>query len=328
MKKQQKRNLTGFLVLLLTLGFALNVAVLITPVFAESTTIWTCDYETGDWADYFDGYTYTNEAWFQVTAFAAKTGSYGGQYTDSTITYTYVDFDNQTSDEWLIFTASVRIDARTSGAYMPMLGFGFGAWWEQVVRAGVTYHNSTHCYGLGAYSERDDINDYYGDITYVNGTTPIAWADEWVDIELWFLESDDYSSSSAKVYVNDELIFEVDGLYSACYTGGTWYWSTTLLVGHLITGAGSGWNDWSIDDIEAVHFTYPSENWFYLYTDFFFGLIGVIMMLIAPSWLAYKVKSGGMGGADGAIERAFWAFLMFCIGFALCMGWLGGNFWG
>jgi hypothetical protein len=64
-------------------------------------------------------------------------------------------------------------------------------------------------------------------------------------------------------------------------------------------------------------------SWFGLYGNFFIGLIGTMMMIISPSWLAYKLKTGWRD-AELTLERAVWALLMFIVGFGLLMCWLGG----
>lgn len=78
---------------------------------------------------------------------------------------------------------------------------------------------------------------------------------------------------------------------------------------------------------EGYLYVPPEHSWFGLYGDFFFGLMGVIMMLVAPSWLAMKLRKGWSESVE-IIERAFFALMLWLMGFALCMAWLGGSFWG
>lgn len=81
---------------------------------------------------------------------------------------------------------------------------------------------------------------------------------------------------------------------------------TTVLLEGFVAGAGE-----------------YTVSWFGLYGWFFIGCAGVAMMVIAPSWLALKIR-GGISDAPEILERAMYALLVFVIGFGLVMAWLGG----
>lgn len=80
--------------------------------------------------------------------------------------------------------------------------------------------------------------------------------------------------------------------------------------------------------IWATEETTPDHSWFGYYSDFFIGLLGVLLMAVSPSWLALKLRKEGLSGLDMTLERAIFALLLFAIGFAMMLGWVGGNFWG
>jgi hypothetical protein len=288
MKDETKRILSCFLVLLLTMFLGS-----ITVTLAD-TTLWSCDFESG------------------------------GQFLEGAITYVLTDdLGNQTAGQWLIISASVKLIDHTYGdTYLSMIGFGFGAYFDYLTTVGLTYINSSHVYGCAGVSIKDDIYDYYGTQTYYNSSTAYAWVDQWINLELWYQESSDHLNSQAKFYINDELITEQTGIISYVDDDPDYYFADLLLVGHI---ENAGFWDWYVDDITAQ--THIEYSWFGLYGDFFFGLIGVIMMLIAPSWLAFKIRRGWNDFVE-IMERAFFALLLWLMGFALCMAWLGGNFWG
>lgn len=68
----------------------------------------------------------------------------------------------------------------------------------------------------------------------------------------------------------------------------------------------------------------PIPSWLDLYFRVGYGMAGVILMLVAPSWLAIKVRSTGWGNADETIIRAVYALILFAVGFCLVISWLGG----
>ena len=58
-------------------------------------------------------------------------------------------------------------------------------------------------------------------------------------------------------------------------------------------------------------------NW-----EFYFGMTGVIIMICAPCWFAIKLRSG-LAKADEIVERLIYALILFVIGYAMLLIWLG-----
>lgn len=58
-------------------------------------------------------------------------------------------------------------------------------------------------------------------------------------------------------------------------------------------------------------------NW-----EFYFGMAGVIIMVCAPCWFAIKLRDG-LRNADEIVERLVYAGILFVIGYAMLIIWLG-----
>jgi len=87
---------------------------------------------------------------------------------------------------------------------------------------------------------------------------------------------------------------------------------TTYFKGSTYNFTGYGFGE----EIEYI------PNWLDLYFGFGIFMSGVILMLIAPSWLAFSVRRG-LKDADETIKRAIFALLLFAIGYCLMIAHLG-----
>ncbi len=99
--------------------------------------------------------------------------------------------------------------------------------------------------------------------------------------------------------------------YDLSVSGATKYETATNFIFMVNVTAGN---------IVTISWHWKPDSYIDRYTLLGMGLIGIAMMVVSPSWVAYKIKNDGID--EDTVERFAYAFLIFLVGFGLMIVWL------